>query len=198
MILKTFALLGLLFGVQAVASDTYDPYLSLMGFKLEETDLYKIQEKLGNSSIQQSMAMNGPHYAICYFLNKNNATIFFESGVMGGKQHQLLAYTVKSGIEKADGCTSLLSSENNIHLGELDLGKEINVVKKSLPQPVEDIPGYGYLHKHFYRKPFSKKDIERSGVKDMANAFWSVSIFIEIFENQGTVNGYKVSKQTSW
>lgn len=198
MILKTFILLGLLSGAQAIASDTYDPYLSLMDFKLEETNLYKIQEKLGNSSIQQSMAMNGPRYTICYFLNKNNATIFFESGVMGGKQHQLLAYTVKTGIEKADECIPLLSSENNIHLGELGLGKEINVVKRLLPQPVEEISGYGYLHKHFYRIPFSKEDIERSGVKDMANAFWSVSIFIEIFESQGKVTGYKVSKQTSW
>lgn len=190
-------LFGLLLVSQAIASDSHNQYLSLMGFKLEETNLYKIQEKLGDTPIQQSMTIYGPHYSICYFVNKNNATVFFESGTMGGKQHQLLAYAVKTGADKNDGCMPLLSSKN-IELGALSLGKEISLVKKSLPQPVEDIPGYGYLHKHFDKLPFSKKDIERTGVEDMSQAFWGVSIFIEVFEIQGKVTGYKVSKQTSW
>jgi len=198
MMLKTLALFGLLFVSSAIASNNYDQYLSLMGFKLEETDLYKIQEKLGDNDIQQTVNVTGPKYSICYFIDNNKTTIQFESGVMGGRQHQLLAYSVRIDKDKPKECGTLSVSDKSIDLGVLRLGNDINVVKKSLPQPVEDIPGYGYLHKHFYQIPFSTKDIERTGVKDMSQAFWSVSIYIEVFENQGKVTGYKISKQTSW
>lgn len=198
MYLRTLALFALLFISQANASDNYEQYLSLLGFKLEETDLFKVKEKLGDSEIKQSMDVTGPKYSICYFINKDKTTVHFESGLMGGKQHQLLAFSVKYGTNKSEGCSALAVSGIETHLGVLHLGEKIKLVKKALPQPVEDIPGHGYLHKHFYKRPFSKKDIQRTGVKDMSQAFWSVSIFIEVFESQGKVTGYKVSKQTSW
>ena len=66
-----------------------------------------------------------------------------------------------------------------------------------MPKPTV-ITETGIMYKKFTKKAFSKKDIERTKVKNMKYAFWDVSLYIEVFEKNGLVNGYKVSKLTSW
>ena len=194
------AILTLFYVASVYASDVYDQYLSLLGFKLEETDLVKIRKKLGNAPIKHTGDAGGSYSGLCYVSPKDNVTVYFESGEMGGGNHTLLSFVVKNSLEKLQKCGNLAihnKGSNIFKVGVLELGKDIKHVKLLLPQPVIDTPN-GIQHKHFGKIPFTKEDIERTQVQDMEYAFWDVFISIEVFEKNDVVNGYKVSKITSW
>lgn len=200
-----FYFLLFLFSLATVFSPSYaddlsfdKKYLSILGFELERSHLLSIRKKLGEAPIHQSGAGANITSSICYFDETNKATIFFESNPMGGKNMRLMNFTVLAGNPQHNTCGKLQLAEISLHVGELVLGRDINKVTKSLPQPVEYIKGYGYLHKHFSRIPFSEADIQRLNISDLRTAFWSVSIYIEIFEHQNRVTGFKVTKLTSW
>ena len=78
------------------ASDNHEQYLTLLGFKLESANLLKIRDKLGNAPIHHSGDAGNSYYGLCYLLPKDNVTVIFESGEMGGKNHDLLSFVVKN------------------------------------------------------------------------------------------------------
>jgi len=191
-----FIILSLYFTYNSHATDVYAPYLSLLGFKLEESTLYEIKEELGDATIIQSGNVTKSDFSICYTSGKN--TIYFNSNEMGGNRHRLLSFSVKNYIHKQEQCGHLTVHDSDLQLGNIKIGTNIKTVISLIPQPVENIKGYGYLHKHYSKLPFSEKDIERTRVKNMDHAFWSVLIFIEVFTENDKINGFKVSKSTSW
>lgn len=182
----------------AVASDEYGEYLTLLGFKLEESNLIDIRNELGNTAIQHSGDAGDAYYGLCYVLPKDNITIIFESGEMGGKNHSLLSFVVKNATEKSKKCGILANTgSKEVKVGILELGKNIESIKSLLPQPVTDTP-FGFEHKNFGQKPFSEEDIKMTQVEDMKSAFWDVFTSIEVYVHNGVINGYKVSRVTSW
>jgi len=192
------SLLSLFSPVYAGTSSIDEKYLSILGFKLEETHLSTIQEKLGQAPIHRQGTGANAVPRICYYDETNKATIYFESSPMGGQKLRLMSFTILATNEQHDFCGILRLTETSLRVGELALGGEINTVTKLLPQPIEYIKGYGYLHKHFSTTPFSAADIKRLNVSNLRTAFWSVSIYIEVFESHNIVDGFKVSKLTSW
>lgn len=180
------------------AEERYASYLSLLGFTLEKTQLHHIQQTLGNAPIHQHGNGLNASPRICYYDKTNNATLSFESGPQGGKNLRLLSFSVVSGNENHNSCGLLRLTENDLTLGGLSLGVIFDSAKKTLPQPWEYIKGYGYLHKHFNRRPFSQREIRRFNVKDLNTAFWSISIYIEVFKDDDVITGFKISKLTSW
>ncbi|TPW17879.1 MAG: hypothetical protein FD130_489 [Halothiobacillaceae bacterium] len=188
------AILSLSFSFTVDAVEGYDRYLSLMGMTLEETNLHAIREKLGNTPLKN----DDDSYSICYSSKQSNATLFFGSNELGGSKQRLLNFYVKNGVAAEDQCTAITADPKLFRLGAIELGKDINTVKRQLPQPVEEIKERGLLHRYYGKIPFSKKEIERLQVEDLNHAFWSLLLFIEVFEEQGVVSGYKVSKLTSW
>ena len=191
--------LGCIFVLSNVhAANNYDPYLSFIGQKLEGTTLSKISKELGETPIVHSGSIRGPIYTICYTTKNKAETVFFESGVMGGSQHQLLSYSVMNSKDRTQECAPLPAASTNLHIGVLHLGAKMSELKGKLPQPLEKIDGYGYLHKYSWKIPFTAKDIERTKVENMEHAFWTTTLYIEVFESKGFVTGYKVSKQTAW
>lgn len=181
-----------------VASDKYDQYLTLLGFKLEKANLLNIREKLGEAPINHSGDAGGSYYGLCYVLPKDNVTVYFESGEMGGKSHDLSSFVVRNSIEKKLKCGVLANTNlTEVKVGILEIGKNIESVKIKLPQPISK-KSYGLQHKNFGQRPFSEADIKMTQVEDMNSAFWEVFTLIEVYEQNGLVSGYKVSRLTSW
>lgn len=180
------------------ASDKYEQYLSLLGFRLENANLINIREKLGEAPINHSGDAGGSYYGLCYVLPKHNITIYFESGEMGGKSHDLSSFVVRNAVEKKLKCGVLASTNlTEVKVGDLEIGKNIESVKIKLPQPISKKP-YGLQHKNFGQRPFSEADIKMTQVEDMKSALWDVFTSIDVYERNGLVSGYKVSRLTSW
>jgi len=181
-----------------LASDRYEQYLALLGFELEKSNLIEIQEMLGQAPINHSGDAGGSYYGLCYVLPKQEITVYFESGEMGGNKHDLLSFAVKSSVENKLKCGELSNTSlKDIKVGILSVGEKIDTIKSKLPQPISKQP-YGYLHKNFGQRPFTQDDIKMTQVEDMKYAFWDVFTSIEVYEKNGLVSGYKVSRVTSW
>jgi len=98
-------LIALVFSISnAYAGDVYESYTSLLGFKLEKTNLHKIINKLGHTTIRHTGDAANSYYGICYVSKENNISVYFESGEMGGNEHTLLSFRVKNKVEKAHEC----------------------------------------------------------------------------------------------
>ena len=190
--IKILLILSMSTAVQAT-----DEYLTLLGFKLEKTNLFEIQKRLGNVPIKHAGDAGDSYYGICYLSRENNATVYFESGEMGGHEHTLLNFVVKNALEKSQKCGELKNNIGDLRLGVIKLGKSIDEVRKELPQPVKVVAD-GLEYRQMTRLPFTKEDIERTKIKDLNEAYWDVSVTIRVFEENGTVSGYEVSKVTSW
>ena len=180
------------------ASEKYEPYITFLGFKLEKDNLTNIKEKLGEAPINHSGDAGDSYYALCYVLPKHNITIYFESGEMGGHNHDLLSFMVKKSKEDKLQCGALTNiSLSDIEVGILKIGKDKNSIKTKLPQPISKKP-FGIQHKNFGKNPFSEEDIKRMQVENMEYAFWDVFTSIEVYEQNGFISGYKVSRVTSY
>jgi len=180
------------------ASDKYEQFLTLLGFKLENANLINIREKLGEAPINHSGDAGGSYYGLCYVLPKHNVTVYCGAGEMGGKSHDLSSFVVKNSIERKLKC-GVLANTNlaEAKVGILEIGKNIESVKIKLPQPISNKP-YGLQHKNFGQRPFSEADIKMTQVEDMKSAFWDVFTSIDVYTQNGLVSGYKVSRLTSW
>jgi len=181
----------------SVAVQATDEYLTLLGFELEKTNLFEIQKKLGEVPIKQTGDAGDSYYGICYLSKENNAIVYFESGEMGGSDHTLLSFVVKNTLEKSQQCGELKNNIGDLMLGVIKLGRSIDEVRKELPQPVKVVAD-GLEYRQMTRLPFTKEDIARMKIKDMNEAYWDVSVTIRVFEENGTITGYEVSKVTSW
>jgi hypothetical protein len=188
---------GLLIANPVAAYDGYEKYLSLLGFKLEETNLNEIRKELGASNIIHTGDAAASYYALCYVSPDEKKMIIFESGEMGGGDHTLLSFIVKKANQDAKNCSKLGKAYTNYDVGVLSVGQNFEAVRREMPQPITETKN-GVQHKHFGKIPFTKKEIEKHSVQDMKYANWDVSIFIDVYIKQGIVSGYKVSKVTSW
>ncbi len=186
----------LVLSISAVAHAT-EEYLTLLGFELEKTDLFKIQNRLGKTPIKHTGDAAESYDGICYTSGENNATVYFESGEMGGPEHTLLGFTVKRTGETSQVCGDLDGHHADLKLGAIELGKNIDVVRRELPQPVKNMPG-GVEYQQISRLPFTEEDRKSTQIKDVGNAYWDVTVTIRVFEENGAVVGYEVSKVTTW
>ena len=181
-----------------IAADKYDPYISLLGYKLEKSNLIEIKKALGEAPINRSGDAGGSYYGVCYLLPRHNITVYFESGEMGGNDHDLLSFVVKETKEEKLKCGVLPDIKPSaLKVGVLSLGKDANSVKGKLPGPVKKTK-HGFEHKNFGKRQFTEEDIKMNQVDDMKYAFWDVFTAIEVFTHNGKITGYKVYRVTSW
>ena len=197
MIKRVVFVLALFATTATYADSVYDKHISLMGFKLEETNLYKIREVLGSVPIIHTGDAADSYYGICYTSKPYNITVHFESGEMGGNQHTLLSFVVTNSVDQSNNCGDLTVKPKALKLGSIMLGKDINSIKGFLPQPLKIIDG-GIVHQHISKIPFSKNDISKYQLLDLKNACWYTSIAIEIVGVKNLISSYRVSKITTW
>ena len=193
---RTAAKIFLILSMSAVVQAA-DEYLTLLGFELEKTTLSEIQSRLGTAPIKHTGDAAEAYYGICYLSREHNATVYFESGEMGGPEHTLLGFAVRNTMEKSQICGDLKTDQTNLTLGAIEPGRNIDDVRRELPQPVKNISN-GIQYQQLTQVPFTKKEVESMQIQEMRHAFWDVTVTIRVFEDNGTVSGYEVSKVTSW
>jgi len=190
--LKILLAVALSSGVHAT-----EAYWTLLGFELEKTTLFDIQKKLGEAPIRHAGDAAASSYEVCYQSPEHRATLSFLSGEMGGPDHTLLGFAVRSTEKKRRDCGSLTADQTLLKLGVLELGKNIDAVRRSLPQPVRTLPD-GLEYHHITKLPFTPEERERMHIENPGDAYWDVSVAIRVYEANGRITGYEVSKVTSW
>ena len=182
--------------VPALAVESLDHYFSFMGFKLEEVELSEIESKLGNALTHQKGDAAYSYTAICYRIPKNRVTVYFESGEMGGGR-TLLSYRV---VEEADPDFTCGQSNSevleNYNTGVLAIGNDIDKTIGLLPGGIESREGLLFLY--HTKIPFTEAQIKKFEVQDMNYAYWDQSVTIELFPINNSINGFRVTKVTSW
>ena len=177
-----------------------DEYTTLLGFQLEKNNLHQIQEKLGYTPIRLTGDAGGTIYKLCYISKKNNITINFESGELGGKNHELLGFSVMNSIENSQECREIKLKDNwakNTNIGVIKLGESFISVVSKLPKPTKRILG-GIEYQHVRKIPFTKEEIIKLKVEKLEYAFYSELTTIKVFNKNNIVSGYEVWKVTTW
>jgi hypothetical protein len=178
------------------AGEKLDQYFTFMGFKLEESKISDVLKKLGNTVIHKKGDASESYTGICYFIPDKNVTIFFESGEMGGGE-TLLGYKVIQDFETKYPCREITElPKESLQIGDLNIGDNLETAISLLPKNISsrDDSTFSYYDKI----PFTKEQIKKLQVEDMAYAFWDQRVTIQIFTRDNKVTGYSVYKVTSW
>lgn len=178
------------------AKEGLDQYFSFMGFTLEDSTISDVIEKLGATVIHKEGDAADSYTGVCYYSPENRVTLFFESGEMGGGV-TLLGYKIIQNFESKYPCREVSGiSKESLKLGNLRIGENLETAIKSLPPNIKSRDNLAF----FYHKriPFTKEEIRKLKVKDLAYAFWDQSVTIQIFSSKNQVTGYSVYKVTSW
>ncbi len=182
--------------VAACAANNLSSYFTFMGFTLESTELSEIQEAMGVAPIYQRGDAAESYSVICYRLPKDNITVYFESGEMGGGTI-LLSYRVANESSPDFTCANATNARiRDFNVGALVIGSKTNVVISSLPKGYIADGKLGFSY--FTKIQFTKEQIAKYEVEDMQYAFWDQSVNIEIIADGNVLNGFRVSKVTSW
>ena len=194
--ISLFKLAIILTPTSALGSENLDHYFSFMGFHLEKTELSEIREVLGDAPTHQEGDAANSYTAICYRILNSNITIYFESGEMGGGK-RLISYRVNE-EEKPDFPCGQTDDKriNKYSTGALKIGSNTEKTIESLPSGIESRDGNFFFY--YTKIPFTEEEIEKFDVQDMKYAFWDQGVTIQLFIGKNTINGYRVTKVTSW
>jgi len=180
----------------ALAGENLEQYFNLMGFTLEESKISDVLKMMGDTVVHKEGDAANSYTGVCYFYPKNNVTVYFESGEMGGGE-TILSYKVIQSHESKYPCETIKTAPSKyFEIGNLKLGKDLKDTIDSLPPNVDSRKNL--IFSYHTKIPFSKEDIARTKVEDMEYAFWDQSVTIQLFSEQNIVTGYSISKITSW
>ncbi|MFT3929243.1 MAG: hypothetical protein QM709_02995 [Spongiibacteraceae bacterium] len=186
----------LIFSISSFAEEDINSYLTFNGFQLEKTTIQDVLKSYGVTEIHQEGDAGDSYTAICYHYPKQNVTVYFESGEMGGGE-TLLSYKFTAGLEHKFPCGNVNEAGSaGLKLASLKIGMKTESALSSLPKNPHTKEGLTFTY--WNKIPFTQEEIVSNKVKDMQYAFWDEIITIEIHDEKGLVNGFSVSKATSW
>lgn len=186
----------LIFSMSSFAEESINSYLAFSGFELGKTTIHDVLKLYGAAEIYQEGDAGDSYTAICYHYPKQNVTVYFESGEMGGGE-ALLSYKFVTGLEHKFPCGNINEEDGaSLKLASLKIGMKTESALSSLPKNTHAKERLTFTY--WKKIPFTQEEIVRNKVKDMQYAFWDEIIAIEIHDENGLVNGFSVSKVTSW
>lgn len=136
-----------------------------MGFKLGESKISDVLEKLGDTVIHKEGDASTSYTGVCYFYPVKNVTVYFESGEMGGGE-TLLCYKVMQDFDSKYPCKEIMElPKESFQIGDLNIGDDLETAISALPKNISSRDGMAF--DYYDRIPFTKEEIERLKVKDM-------------------------------
>jgi hypothetical protein len=84
----------------------------------------------------------------------------------------------------------------NYSIGALVIGNNFDKTIGLLPNGVKTREGHSFVY--LTKIPFTDEEIKRLDVRDMKYAYWDQSVAIVLYPRENALNGYRVTKVTSW
>ena len=169
-----------------------ESYFTYMGFTLQETTLSKIQSQLGETTVEHHGDAGSSYTAICYQSISAGVTVYFETGEMGSSEI-LQAYRAIKTLKSDFPCLDLPKADSgSFQIGGLVLGSEIDRVIDALPPSRKSQNGMEIAYHK--RVLLTSGGNETSDSADNLQEYFDESVWIELFPNDGRLQGFRVTK----
>ncbi len=180
----------------AFANQNVGKFIKFQTFELEKTELKEIISIVGKTKIHKEGDAGESYTGICYYYPKQNVTVFYESGEMGGSK-TLLSYKFFSGQINKFPCATINDKGNEkFTISGLKIGQPLKHALSLLPKDPYSIQGMSYTY--WNKIPFTESDFIKTGAKRSDNPAWDEMVTIELYENKGVVSGFGVHRVITW
>jgi hypothetical protein len=145
-----------------------DRFTVILGFRLSsKTTLADVQRRLGDAPLTSVGETGELRYSVCYFLPRISAVIQFESGVIGGPEHQLQGYTVFKAMVPEGACRKLgLEGERKVSRGIRGLRLGMNRLEFARLTGVDAKAGPDSLEKFWSaRRGYTREESEQENMR---------------------------------
>ena len=167
------ALLLAIISIPANAEESAEKFTSFFGFALRNnTLLAQVQKVLGSAYLVETGDGGEYDASICY--QAKDGFIQFQSGEMGGPQHELLGFSISKKAPN-NHCSKLAKKffSRSLDLAGLHLGMSQNEFTETVGEKIQ--PQNGKFVANFdYRRPVTLKEHELDPVIDYADVSISV------------------------